>query len=301
MPLVPEFPVASPRPRRSLAFIASLVVLLVCLDHAVALPLPDLDTGSEPLANSGHLVVSEVVTGGVSASDEFIEIYNPTAAALPLEGLEVVYVTASGATITRKASWAVGAPVVPSGAHLLAANEAGIFAVLADVTYANGLSASGGSIALRIQGAASAIDAVGWGTAASTWLEMRPAPAPAAGSSLERLPGGPAGSTQDIDDNLADFAIRPVPDPQNSVSEAVPGPTATSSPSPPDSVSDAPTPSGDPTPSEAATVTPDPIPTDTFLMTASPSSTPTATPTATSTPAPTPSPTPAPIMIGAAR
>ena len=52
----------------------------------------------------GHLVVSEVMTGGTSASDEFIELYNPTAGELPLEGLELVYVTATGATVTRKAA-----------------------------------------------------------------------------------------------------------------------------------------------------------------------------------------------------
>jgi len=228
MPFVPVVPVASPGARRALALLASVVVLFVALDRVVALPLPDAEAGfAELLSGDGHLVVSEVATGGASASDEFIELYNPTAAALPVEGLEVVYVTATGATITRKASWAAGAAVVPPGAHLLVANEAGIFASLADATYANGLSATGGSVALRIQGATSAIDAVGWGSAASSWLETRPAPAPAASSSLERLPGGAAGSTQDTDDNLVDFAAQSIPDPQNSVSEAVPAPTAT--------------------------------------------------------------------------
>ena len=309
MPFVRVGPVASPGVRRFFALVTSLAVLLMALDRAVALPLPDLDTGLEPLAGSGHLVVSEVATGGVSASDEFIEIYNPTAAALPLEGLEVVYVTATGATITRKASWAAGAAVVPPGAHVLVANEAGIFAVLADATYANGLSATGGSVALRIQGAASAIDAVGWGTAASSWLETRPAPAPAAGSSLERLPGGSNGSTLDTDDNLVDFTVQPLPDPQNSMSEAVPvpvpsaTPSPTPSPTPSDTVSPAPTPSGDPTPSQTATVTQPPTPTDTPLATATLSAppTPSAIPTATPTPTPTPSPTPAPITIEAAR
>lgn len=313
MPSVPVVPVASPGVRRILALVASVVVLFVALDRAVALPLPDFDTGLEPLVGSAHLVVSEVTTGGVSASDEFIEIYNPTAAALPLEGLEVVYVTATGATITRKASWAAGAAVVLPGAHLLVANEAGIFASLADVTYANGLSAIGGSVALRIGGAALAIDAVGWGTAASTWLETRPATAPAASSSLERLPGGAAGSTQDTDDNLVDFAAQSIPDPQNSASEAVPVPTAMPSASASASVSATPTPSAKPTPTDEATATPEPIPTDTPQTTASPSSTPTATltPAASPTPAPSPTfaatptpsatPTPAPITIEAAR
>ena len=52
-----------------------------------------------------HLLISEVVTGGASASDEFVEIYNPTAGVLPLEGLELVYVSASGATVSRRAAW----------------------------------------------------------------------------------------------------------------------------------------------------------------------------------------------------
>ena len=68
------------------------------------------------------------MTGGASASDEFIELYNPTSATLPLEGLEVVYVTSTGATVTRKAAWAAGATGLPSGAHLLIANSAGVFA-----------------------------------------------------------------------------------------------------------------------------------------------------------------------------
>ena len=63
------------------------------------------------------------------------------------------------------------------------------------------MAATGGSVALRIQGATTAIDAVGWGTAASTWLEGAPAAAPPAGASLERLPGGSAGSTIDTDNN----------------------------------------------------------------------------------------------------
>src|SRR5207237_6731802 len=114
----------------------------------------------EPMQGAGltsggattHLVVSEALTGGASASDEFIELYNPSADALPLEGLELVYVSASGATVTRKAAWAAGAPLVPSGAHWLVANAAGLYAPLADTSYANGLAATGGSVALRIRG-----------------------------------------------------------------------------------------------------------------------------------------------------
>ncbi len=249
----------------------------------------------------GHVVISELQTGGASASDEFAELYNPSAGFLSLDGLELVYVTASGATVTRKALWGAGA--IPPGAHVLVANEAGVFAGIADVTYTNGLAAAGGSLALRAVGSASAIDAVGWGTAASTWLEISPAPAPPAGSSLERLPGGGAGSGQDTDNNVVDFVIRAAPDPQNSGSIPVPSvapsasasatgtPSATPEPtsSPSTSLSES------PSPSSAGTQSPSPSPT------ATPTASPTATPSHTSTPTPVPTPTPAPLTMVEAR
>ncbi|HEX5040976.1 MAG TPA: hypothetical protein VFW95_12675 [Candidatus Limnocylindria bacterium] len=218
---------------------------------------------------SSHLVVSEVVTGGASASDELIEIHNPTASALLLDGLEVIYVTASGATVSRRAAWGLDAGSVPAHGHLLVANEGGIYASIADATYASGMASTGGSVAIRIQGASTAIDAVGWGTATSTWREGQALPAPAAGSSVERLPGGPLGSGRDTDDNAADFAERLLPEPQNLGSP--------------------------PTPADGPVETPAPTPTGTAL--------PTPLPTLGATPAPTPVETsePAVMDIGDAR
>ncbi|HEX6127929.1 MAG TPA: lamin tail domain-containing protein [Candidatus Limnocylindria bacterium] len=239
----------------------------------------------DPLLHEGaeaHLLVSEVMAGGAGAFDEFVELYNPGAEPLPLEGLELVYVSASGASVSRKAEWDAGAASVPPGAHLLIANAAGAFAPIADVTYSNGLAATGGSVALRIQGAGTAIDAVGWGTAASTWLEGTPAPAVAAGHSIERLPGGAAGSGQDTDDNLVDFLDQDVPDPQNASS-------------PPIAVSPAPSPSASPDDSAMGTPTREPTPT----AVPTPSLGPTVTPTPASTP--TASPAPTLVTIAAAR
>ena len=229
------------------------ILLVAILIATVVLPLAASDVRGETAPD--HLVISEVVTGGASAGDELIELYNPTAVPLPLEGLELVYASASGATVSRRAAWELGAPPIPPGHHVLVANELGIYAPIADAVYGSGMAASGGSVALRIQGASTAIDAVGWGTAASNWLEGTPAPAPGSGSSLERLPGGPAGSTQDTDDNTADFVERPVPDPQNAASPPVPAPAGTS-PSPGPSASTPPGatagPTVDPTPSPTA-------------------------------------------------
>ncbi len=263
-------------------------VLIVCLVLTVYLPIGP--AGPASAAGIDHLVVSEVMTGGASASDELIEIYNPSSATLPLEGLELIYVTATGTTVTRRAAWSLGGPVVPPGAHVLVANELGVFAPIADALYAGGMAATGGSVALRIQGASTAIDAVGWGTAASSWLEGTPAPAPAAGTSLERLPGGPAGSTIDTNSNIADFTTRSVPDPQNSGSPPVPDTQPTPTPSPTDGPTPAPT-------ATAAPPTPTPTGTPISTPTATPSPTGTPLPTPTSTPDPTPTPTPAPTSI----
>jgi hypothetical protein len=273
-------PFLGDRRRRLLATAAAWLLLLASFSAALAVA-PDLGGGGggtsigtdEP---SGHLVVSELVTGGASASDEMIELFNPTADTLPLEGLELIYVSASGATISRKATWPLGAPSIPGGSHVLIANEAGVFASIADVMYANGIAAAGGSVALRILGATTAIDALGWGTAANVWLEGNPAPAPAAGHSLERLPGGADGSGQDTNQNALDFVEQPTPDPQNSASPPTPSPTAS------------PVPSGSPAATPSPTVAP----------TASPSATPGATPTALPSPTPTPA---AVISIEAAR
>jgi len=241
----PSAPALRAAPSASVLRLAAVWLLCVSL-----LPLwPRVEAAA---AGIEHIVVSELVTGGTSANDELIELYNPSVVALPLEGLELVYVSATGATVSRRAAWDLGAPEMAPGSHVLVANELGTFASIADAVYASGMAATGGSVALRIQGAATAIDAVGWGTAASTWLEGTPAPPAPAGSSLERLPGGPAGSTTDTDDNAADFAVRATTDPQNSGSPPVPDPGAPSlTPSPPSptpSTTPGPTPTGAPEP-----------------------------------------------------
>jgi len=285
-----------------------MVVLAAALAMGAAGPPPatgwtlwsaDAPPATAVSVDSGeHLVVSEVMAGGASASDEFIELYNPTADGLPLEGLEVIYVSASGATLTRKAAWTVGEPVLPPGGHLLVANEAGAFATIADATYANGLAAAGGSVALRVVGASAAVDAVGWGTAGSTWLEGPPAPVVAAGHSLERLPGGQAGSGQDTDANAVDFVDLSVPDPQNRAAPPIP---VDPSPSPTATLSVGPTGPGSPTstPDDTPVPTSEQTPTPTSMTTPTPISTPTSTPTpvpASPTVTPSPQPTSTPVV-----
>ena len=109
------------------------------------------------------LVVSEVQTGGASASDEFVEIANQGTGPVDLAGLEVVYATASGSTVTRKATWTASTILEP-GRRLLLANGGGSVAGIGDLTYTGGFAATGGAVALRVVGGA-VIDSVGWGDA----------------------------------------------------------------------------------------------------------------------------------------
>ena len=254
-----------------------LLVAVLALLWAMLQPLAWARGADEAVAD--HLVVSEVVTSGSSASDELIELYNPALVALPLEGLELIYVSSTGGTVSRRTAWAVGAPSVQPGGHVLVANEAGIYASIADALYASGLAATGGSVAIRVQGAGTAIDAVGWGSAASTWREGSNVPAPPAGSSIERLPGGSLGSTRDTDDNATDFAERSVPEPQNAASPPTPVP-------------------GEPLPTGTPSASPTPSPTPAASTTASPSPSVTVSPSLS--PIPTPGSEAVPIAVARA-
>ena len=91
---------------------ATTVLLLILALGVPAAAAPGAGlrlVASEALAEvawppSSGLLVAEVVTGGTSASDEYIELTNASSTPVDLAGLEVVYVTSSGATVTRKAS-----------------------------------------------------------------------------------------------------------------------------------------------------------------------------------------------------
>jgi uncharacterized protein YdeI (BOF family) len=296
--------------------VAPLAALFVLLSVGGAVFAAASNPGAAPLAvvtwPPSTLLVSEVQTGGGSASDEFAEITNVGSGPVDLAGLELVYVTSTGSTVTRKASWSAST-TLGSGRHLLVANTSGIYAGLADATYSGGFAATGGAIVLRAIGGAP-IDAVGWGDATNGFVEGTAAPAPAAGSSIERKPGGLDGNTIDTNSNTSDWLTQSAPNPQSLAAPPVPAPVASPSPIPTDSP--APTPSLEPTATPGSTATPEPTvtpaatepgPTDTPLPTATveptanptegPSPTPTAEPSPTAAPTPTPLPTPAPTPV----
>ena len=127
--------------RARLAIVAAVLVILsvsgvVIAASAPAVPAPAVVTWPP----SAALLLAELQTGGASASDEFVEVTNAGPTTVDLAGLEVVYVTSTGGTVTRKASWSAARPLDP-GRHLLIANTSGIYAAIADATYSGGFAA----------------------------------------------------------------------------------------------------------------------------------------------------------------
>ncbi len=273
----------------------ALVTALILVSVGLPAGAPRTAAAEVPWPTS-TLVASEVQTGGASASDEFVEIANQGTGPVDLVGLELVYATSSGSTVTRKALWDASF-VLDVGKRVLVVNSAGVYAAIGDKAYTGGFAATGGAVALRVVGG-SVLDAIGWGDATNAFVEGGPTVAPASGSSLERSPGGALGNGVDTNDNALDWFVNPTPNPQRSTDLPVPtpGPTPTASPTPSASPTATPTPTPTPTPTAAPTPTPTPTATPTPTPTAAPTPTPTAapTPTPTATPIPTPTPTPTP-------
>ncbi len=306
------------------AALVMLVVVATATFVAAAALQPAASVNAAVAWPVSSLVISEVQTGGASASDEFAEIANVSSTDVDLAGMELVYVTSTGGTVTRKASWPTTVMLGP-GRHLVVANSSGVFVSIADATYSGGFAATGGSVVLRLIGGAP-IDAVGWGDATNTFVEGSPAVAPAPGQSIERLHGGIAGNTTDTNDNAADWFVQATPNPQNLLAPPVPVVAPSPSPDTTPDVTSTPAATADATatPGPTATVvaptvepapTDGPVPTDPSATaspapTVEPTSTPTPTPTpaptapvATTTPAPTltPAPTSSPLSIATAR
>jgi uncharacterized protein YdeI (BOF family) len=309
------------QPARRAATTALALVIAVCLSSGPAgsLRLADVALAASVPWPVSTLVVSEIQTGGSSASDEFVEIANQGAGPVDLIGLELVYATSSGSTVTRKATWS-SSTILGAGQRTLVVNSAGAYIGFGDATYTGGLAATGGSVALRVVGG-SVIDALGWGDATNAFVEGTAAVAPPAGSTLERRPGGVLGNAIDTNANGADWFVSTTPGPQNLSSPPIPGPVVSPSPTPtviptptlvptpaPSSTSTVgPTPTPEPTPEPTApptpeptapptpepTVPPTPTPEPTAEPTAAPTASPTPVPTATSAPVPTATPTPA--------
>lgn len=219
-----------------------------------------------------HIVINEVQIAGISASDDFVELYNPTDIDVNLGDYRLVKRTASGTTDSSLKAFDVS-DTIPAHGYYLWSNNGWDPGVIPDSSTSATIAANNG-VALRLGAADTGdiVDSVAWGTATNAFIEGSVFPtSPDASQSLVR--------SGDTDDNSVDFTISDSPSPMNSNTVIItPTPTATASP----------------------TVSPSASPTATPSPTISPTSTPTVTPSPTSSPTPSPtvSPTPHGRVLG---
>lgn len=159
-----------------------------------------------------HVVISEIQTGGAAdAGQEFVELYNPTPADVAVDGWQLQYRSATGSTWSKKA--ALSGSIGAHGFMLLSSTG---YLAGADGFFASGLSGTAGHVRVTDSNAL-VVDLVGWGQTAGV-PETAPAAAPAAGQSIERVPGWLAedgGNGVDSDNNSQDFLLRSQPEPQS--------------------------------------------------------------------------------------
>lgn len=160
-------------------------------------------------ASANHVIISEIQTGSVNdASQEFVELYNPTNSPVALDAWTMEYASSAGTTWTKKATLAGSIPA--HGFYLMTTSGY----LSSDASMSSGLASTGGHVRIK-NGSGGIVDLVGWGTA--THAEGSPVAAPTGGGSIERTPGRlspQAGNGEDSDNNANDFVVREVSEPQ---------------------------------------------------------------------------------------
>ncbi len=192
---------------------------------------------------ANHVVISELAAQGPGgAADEFVELYNPTSAAVLIAGWKLQYRSASGTAYNSGVTFPAGASI-PSHGYYLIAGTAMVGTVAADLNAGTALSYSGTAGHVRIGSTGvgtsltepNVVDLVGYGSGAAGAEGSAPTPAQTGAASIERkahaaatatsMESGAdasAGNGRDSDNNAADFVIRASRQPQNSASAAEP-------------------------------------------------------------------------------
>lgn len=262
------------------------------------------------LADTNHVVISQIQISGTSANDEFVELYNPTTTAIDVSKWRLTRKTATG-TSSQNLVASLSGTIAPKS-YFLITHPSATTASIADREYSSSSSGmtTNNTITLYSDAGITVVDKVGMGTAGdaegSPFAEnpegsgsiVRKATANSTAETL--MTGGIealVGNGFDIDNNSTDFVLFESSSPKNSSVTAI-VPSITVIPSL--AVTNTPPPSPTTTPTLIPTATPTNLPTSTQIPptatpTALPSPTPTKTPTVVPTTAPTQVPTNTPL------
>jgi predicted extracellular nuclease len=170
-----------------------------------------------------HVVISQVQVAGAAASDEFVEIHNPTASDVDISGWELEYKSATGATWNNFANSTVPASTtLPARKFFLFTGDGYTGGVAGDRSYTNTMSGTAGHVRL-LNGTGGVIDRVGYGATADSAEGGAPATVPPANQSVTRKSYASGvfagkGNGYDTDNNANDFAAPAASAPRNSSS-----------------------------------------------------------------------------------
>ena len=266
------------------------------------------------LADTNHVVISQIQISGATANDEFIELFNPTTTSIDLSKWRLTRKTSTGSSSQNLVA-SLSGTIAPKS-YFLITHPSSTAVNLADFEYSSSSSGmtTNNTVTLYSDAGITVVDKVGFGTAADT--EGSPfAENPEASGSLVRkasasstaqslFTGGSevtSGNGLDTDNNAADFVLFTTSLPRNTDTIAT-GPSASPTVTITPAVSITPLPTVIPTatvmPTTAPTIVPSVTPTKTPTPTvAQPSNIPTSTPTTTPTPTIKPTNTPVPSAL----
>ena len=239
------------RPARSVSTLISASLLGVSL---VVAPLVAL-SASASTDGTGVIINEAYLSGGSAGSaykNKFVELYNPTTAAISLEGTSIQYRSQSG-TADPTGVTALSGSIPAEGYYLVHGNSNSASSTspelpAADATFTASFSGTNGTIFLANQATALTapatgsqvdnpliIDMIGYG--GSNTFETAAATAPSGNTDVKSL-----NRTDfiDTDDNSADFTLSASITPMNSASNAEqePSPTPTETPAPTEAPTD---------------------------------------------------------------
>ena len=182
-------------------------------------------TNTPPITNTptapNHIVISEFrTTGPMGADDEFVELYNPTGAAVNIGGWLIKKSSSCGTFISTLATITSGAILKPGQHYLLAASGTNSSITDADQTFSPGIADDGG-LALVNSSPGTVMDQVGMctGTSYHETNILQPLSG-TSDQSYERKPGGDT-ACYDTNDNASDFVLISPANPQNQSSASV--------------------------------------------------------------------------------
>lgn len=225
--------------------------------------------------DNSNVVISQIQIAGTTANDEFVELYNPTAADINLAGWRLDRRTASLSATPAILVESLSGTIASRGYYLITSNESSA-SNSADKLYSNtNHIAANNTVILFSDAGQTVVDKVGLGTAEDNET-ARFTPNLGSGQSIirkafttsntETLSVGGAdslfGNGFDTDNNANDFVLIQASIPKNSASLI-----AQFTPTPTQKTTSIPTPTTTETPTEIPTPTQTPIPTMTPTLT----------------------------------